>query len=79
MSKSNVIEFEGRAESTDPLTEVLRSGVRQLLQQAIEAEVQELLTAHSDRVLEDGKAGVVRNGHLPEPYSFTEMILGLSV
>lgn len=66
MSKSNVIEFEGRAESTDPLTEVLRSGARQLLQQAIEAEVQELLTAHSDRVLEDGKAGVVRNGHLPE-------------
>jgi transposase-like protein len=66
MNKSNVIEFEGRAESTDPLTELLRSGARQLLQQAIEAEVQELLAAHSDRTLEDGRAGVVRNGHQPE-------------
>ncbi|MCP5148443.1 MAG: IS256 family transposase [Pseudomonadales bacterium] len=66
MSKSNVIEFEGRAESADPLTALLRSGARQLLQQAIEAEVQELLATHSDRVLEDGRTGVVRNGYLPE-------------
>lgn len=66
MSKSNVIEFEGRVECSDPLTELLRSGARQLLQQAIEAEVQELLAAHSDRKLEDGRAGVVRNGHQPE-------------
>jgi putative transposase len=66
MSKSNVIEFEGRAGSADPLTELLRSGARQLLQQAIEAEVQVLLSAHSGRTLEDGRAGVVRNGHLPE-------------
>lgn len=66
MGKSNVIELEGRAGSADPLTELLRSGARQLLQQAIEAEVQELLAAHSGRVLEDGRAGVVRNGHQPE-------------
>ena len=66
MSKSNVIEFEGRVESADPLTELLRSGARQLLQQAIEAEVQVLLSAHSGRTLEDGRAGVVRNGHHPE-------------
>jgi hypothetical protein len=43
MSKGNVIELEGRAGITDPLTELLRTGARQLLQQAIEAEVQELL------------------------------------
>ena len=66
MSKSNVIEFEGRAENADPLTELLRSGARQLLQQAIEAEVQGLLAAHSGRLLDDGRAAVVRNGHLPE-------------
>jgi len=66
MEKSNIIELQGRVESTDPLTELLRSGARQLLQQAIEAEVQELLAAHSDRTLEDGRAGVVRNGHQPE-------------
>jgi len=66
MEKSNVIEFEGRAENVDPLTELLRSGARQLLQQAIETEVQELLAAHSDRTLADGRAGVVRNGYQPE-------------
>jgi transposase-like protein len=66
MGKSNVIELEGRVGSIDPLTELLRSGARQLLQQAIEAEVLELLATHSDRLLEDGRAGVVRNGHLPE-------------
>ena len=60
MNKSNVIELAGRVESTDPLTELLRIGARQLLQEAIEAEVQELLAT-----LEDGRAGVVRNGHLP--------------
>ena len=66
MSKSNVIEFEGRVESADPLKELLRSGARQLLKQAIEAEVQVLLSVHSGRTLEDGRAGVVRNGHHPE-------------
>jgi len=66
MEKSNVIELEGRAKSTDPLTELLRSGARQLLQHAIETEVEVLLAAHSDRTLEDGRAGVVRNGHQPE-------------
>jgi transposase-like protein len=66
MGMSNVIELEGRVGCIDPLTELLRSGARQLLQQAIEAEVLELLATHSDRLLEDGRAGVVRNGHLPE-------------
>ena len=66
MEKSNVIELKGRAESTDPLTELLRSGARQLLQHAIETEVQVLVAAHSDRTLEDGRAGVVRNGYQPE-------------
>ena len=66
MGKSNVIELAGRAGSTDPLTELLRSGARQLLHQAIETEVQVLLSAHSGRTLEDGRAGVVRNGCQPE-------------
>ena len=66
MSKSNVIELEGREASVDPLTELLRTGARQLIQQAVEAELQDLLSTHEDRRLPDGKAGVVRNGHLPE-------------
>ena len=66
MSKSNVIGLEGRADSTDPLTELLRSGVRQLIQRAIESEVKELLAEHADRILEGGRASVVRNGYSPE-------------
>lgn len=66
MGKSNVIELEGRAGSIDPLTELLRTGARQLLQQAIEIELQEQLAGYTDRKLADGRAGVVRNGYLPE-------------
>lgn len=29
-------------------------------------ELQELLAAHAGRLLADGRAGVVRNGYLPE-------------
>ena len=43
MNKSNIIEREGRAGNTGPLTELLCNGARQLLQQAIEEELQELL------------------------------------
>lgn len=43
MDKSNVIELERRVKSADSLTELLRSGARQLPAQAVESEVQELL------------------------------------
>lgn len=66
MGKSSVVELEGRAGASDPLTELLRSGARRLIQQAVEAELQELLSAHQDRRLSDGRAEVVRNGYLPE-------------
>ena len=66
MSKNNVIEFQGRECSSDPLTELLRTGAQQLIQQAVEAELQELLAGHAQRRTEDGKSGVVRNGYLPE-------------
>ncbi len=34
MSKSTIIEFAGRAESPDPVTELLRTSAHQLLYQA---------------------------------------------
>lgn len=52
--------------SPDPLTEVLRSGARRLIEQAIEAELTTLLAAHSDEKAEDGRARLVRHGYLPE-------------
>lgn len=66
MSKNNVIEFQGRESRSDPLTEMLRVGARQLIHQAVEAELHEVLAQHGDRRTVDGKAGVVRNGYLPQ-------------
>ena len=52
--------------SPDPLTEVIRDGARKLIGQAIEAELSALLAAVADQKLEDGRARLVRHGHLPE-------------
>jgi transposase-like protein len=66
MNESNVVELSGRAEASDPLSELLRSGAQALIRQAVDAELQALLSAHADRKLDDGRASVVRNGYLPE-------------
>jgi len=63
MQKDNVIGFKKPAAIKDVLTEVLRSGARQLLAVAIEAEVEEFLATHN---CAEGKARFVRNGYLPE-------------
>jgi putative transposase len=47
------------------LTEVLRNGGRELLQQAVEAEVAEFVARHRELKDEHGQ-GVVRNGYRPE-------------
>ncbi len=65
MSKNNVVKLAVRDTIIDPLTELLRSGAEQLIYQAVEAELLELLAEHVERRIEDGKTGVVRNGHLP--------------
>lgn len=66
MKKNTVIDLAGREASPDLLTELLRTGARQLIQQAVEVEMQELLDSHAGRRTADGRAGVVRNGYLPE-------------
>ncbi|MCU7887834.1 MAG: IS256 family transposase, partial [Candidatus Thiodiazotropha sp. (ex Lucinoma aequizonata)] len=65
MRKNNVVKLTGRDTISDPLTELLRTGAERLIYQAVEVELLELLPEHSERRTEDGKAGVVRNGHLP--------------
>ncbi len=59
--------------SPDPLTDILRAGARDLIQQAVEAELSALLAAYSDTQTEDGRARLVRHGHLPE----REVITGI--
>src|SRR2546429_2126178 len=51
---------------SDPLTEVLRSGARALLAQAVAAEVAGFLESHADKLTDDGRQRLVRHGYLPE-------------
>src|SRR5713101_3143928 len=66
VSDTNVIELAQPGAFTDSLTEILRSGARALLTQAVEAEVAEFLAKHTDLKTETGQQRVVRHGHLPE-------------
>lgn len=63
---TSVVRLRQPGEIDDPLTEVLRAGARQLLAQAIEAEVTAFLAGMKDEKLPDGRDRVVRHGHGPE-------------
>jgi len=54
------------AQARDALAEVLREGARRMLQQAIEAEVEQYVQDHAGQRDGDGRRLVVRNGHLPQ-------------
>ncbi|MEX2601234.1 MAG: transposase, partial [Balneolaceae bacterium] len=65
MSKHNVIELEGREKLSDPLSDLLRAGARNLIHQAVEAELSDFMAQYAERYTAEGKAGVIRNGYLP--------------
>ena len=66
INEGKVIGFRSPAAGAeDPLTELLRTGAQQLLQQAVEAELGEVLAGYADRRDAPGRQAVVRNGHLP--------------
>ena len=66
MKENNVVELTGREGISDPLTERLRVGARKLIECAVESELEAYMEQYSARRTADGKAGVVRNGYLPE-------------
>ena len=66
MTDSNVFQLSQPGMLSDPLTEVLRSGARALLAQAVAAEVAGFLEGHADKLTDDGRQRLVRHGHLPE-------------
>jgi transposase-like protein len=66
--EDNLVEYRNPGIAlpvADALTAVLRQGARELLEQAIEAEVSEFLARHRELKDADGRQRVVRNGHLP--------------
>lgn len=67
MTKSTIATLpDPHGFSADPLTDILRAGARQLIEQAVEAELSVLLDAHSSDRTKSGHARLVRHGHLPE-------------
>jgi putative transposase len=68
VKEHKVLSLEGPAEldAKSPLEQLIAQGARKMLQAAIEQEIEEYLQAHHGRQTADGRASVVRNGHLPE-------------
>ena len=67
MSKNKIIVLKNpEVNSVDPLTELLRTGARKLIADAVEAELQALLSQYADFKDNHGRQLVVRNGYLPE-------------
>lgn len=63
MSNDNMISLQS---PEDPLNRLLKDGARQLLAQALEAELAQLLSEYAEKRDQHGRAAVVRNGYLPE-------------
>ena len=69
MKEDSVVEYRNPGMAlpiADPLTEVLRQGARELLQQAVEAEVAEFIERHRELKDEHERQRVVRNGYRSE-------------
>ncbi len=69
MNNDNLIAFqppESPASFNDALTELVRQGARQIIAQAVEAELQEFLTQYQSLKDNQGRQAIVRNGYLPE-------------
>ena len=66
METDNILDFGGREEISDPLTELIRKSARKMIAAAIEEEVAVYLAQNASRRSSCGHAGVVRNGYHPE-------------
>src|SRR3712207_1562191 len=60
---TSIVRFRQPDAIDDPLTALLQSGARQLLEQAIEAEVAAFLASSKVLKLADGRDRLVRHGH----------------
>ena len=65
-TSTNIVRLRQPEEIDDPLTDVLRSGARRLLAQAVELEAEAFLAGMRELKLPDGRDRLVRHGHGPE-------------
>jgi len=66
MKEDNVTQLVQPGEFTDLLTEIVRTGARGILAQAVEIEAAQFLEAHAHLTTPEGRQRLVRHGHLPE-------------
>jgi putative transposase len=67
MSKDNLLAFKTPERFVDdPITEVLRTGARKLLAEALEVEIEDYLSHYKELKDNRNRQRVVRNGYLPE-------------
>jgi putative transposase len=68
MTQDNLIEFktpEHQESFSDALSDLVRQGARQIIAQAVEAELSEFLSQYQGLKDDNGRPAVVRNGYLP--------------
>ncbi len=65
VADSEVLAFRSQFEGRSSLDEIVRQGAQQMLQRAIENEVDVFLMQHAGRCDVEGRRQVVRNGYLP--------------
>ena len=69
MTNDNLVELktpETQETFKDALSELVRQGARQIIAQAVDAELSEFLEQYREVQDASGRQGVVRNGYLPE-------------
>ena len=65
MGKGNVVALSARG-GRDELSELIRTGARELIARALEAEFGELLAEFAGQQDNQGRSRVVRNGYHPQ-------------
>jgi transposase-like protein len=67
MAQDNLIDLKNpESVIKDPISEILRTGARKLLAQALETEIEVFLNQYAELKDNQGRQRVVRNGYLPE-------------
>jgi len=67
MTKDNVVTLKKPERFVvDPITDVLRTGARKLLAEALEIEIEDYLAQYKELRDHQNRRRVVRNGYLPE-------------
>jgi hypothetical protein len=75
MNKDTTVLDVSRAPFTDELSEFLRNGARELLFNAVQAELDSFLEEYAALRTADGRKAVVRNGFLPYTLRCTEIFV----